>query len=113
MAAVVALVRFGSELALLAGAVVVGAHVWAGPAGWVVGGFLALAVASVWGRWLAPKARRRLVDPGRLVLEATLFVGTGALLATTGSVAWGVALAVVGVLAAVAIRRYPPKIAEP
>lgn len=113
MAAVVALVRFGSELALLAGAVAFGVHVWAGAAGWVVGGFLALAVASTWGWWLAPKARRRVSDPGRFVVEAVLFVGTGVLLVTTGSVAWGVALAVVGVLAAVAIRRYPPKIAEP
>ena len=35
--------------------------------------------ALVWGRWVAPRASRRLPDPARLVLEVSLF---GATLAT-------------------------------
>ena len=32
-----------------------------------------VALATVWGLWVAPKARRRLPDPTRLAVEVTLF----------------------------------------
>jgi hypothetical protein len=34
---------------------------------------LPLVAAGIWGRWVAPRASRRLRDPGRLAVEVTLF----------------------------------------
>jgi len=41
---------------------------------------LPLLVALVWGRWVAPRASRRLPDPARLGVELLLFAGAMALL---------------------------------
>jgi drug/metabolite transporter (DMT)-like permease len=49
----------------------------------VLGVVLPLVAAVVWGRWVAPRASRRLRDPGRLGVEVTLFVA--ALLAVMGA----------------------------
>lgn len=40
----------------------------------VLGLGLPLVAAAIWGRWVAPRASRRLRDPGRLAVEVTLFV---------------------------------------
>ena len=39
----------------------------------VLGTVLPLVAAGVWGRWVAPRASRRLRDPARLGVEVTLF----------------------------------------
>jgi hypothetical protein len=43
---------------------------------------------------VAPKARRRLADPGRLIVEAVVFGAGVAGLASSGLTAWAWALAV-------------------
>ena len=54
-----------------------------------------LLAAAAWGTWVAPKARRRLADPGRLVVEAVVFGAAVAGLAAAGLTRWAWALAVV------------------
>ncbi|MDH4159382.1 MAG: YrdB family protein [Actinomycetota bacterium] len=87
-------VRFLLEVAALAAL---------GYAGWVLAPStpvsFALAVAlpllgaSVWGRWVAPKASRRLPDPQRLAVELAVFgaAALGLVLAAQGF--WAFALA--------------------
>ncbi len=72
---VLATVRFLAELGMLAAI---------GYAGWRLAGehqgigaalalvFAALA-AAVWARWVAPRAKARLEDPARLVVEIVMF----------------------------------------
>ena len=49
---------------------------------WVLGVGSPLAVAVVWGRFIAPKASHPTTDPLRLLLEVTVFAaGVAALLA--------------------------------
>lgn len=77
-------VRFLAELGML---------VCLGIGGWQLGDSLLASVflgvvlplmaAGVWGRWVAPRASRRLRDPTRLGVEVTLFVA--ALLAVMGA----------------------------
>lgn len=42
---------------------------------WIGGSAGALAVAALWGNWLAPKARWRLARPSRIVAKTLLFIG--------------------------------------
>jgi hypothetical protein len=81
----VALIRFLSELALLAAFAFSGA--WIGD-NVVVSLLLAVALpvaaAVIWGRFIGPKGRNRLSDPYRLGLELVLF---GA--AAVGLIAYG------------------------
>jgi hypothetical protein len=105
-------VRFLAELGMLA---------CLGIGGWQLGDSvltsivfavaLPLLAAGIWGRWVAPRASRRLRDPGRLAVEVTLFVA--ALLA----VAWAQpspAMAVLGLavwtafLASIPSRKHEP-----
>lgn len=58
-------IRFLCELAAVA-AVVWWGWPWAG----IVGG---IAVVVVWGLLIGPKARRRLADPSRLLVELAIF----------------------------------------
>ena len=101
----VAVVRLLSELWLLAGAFVVWLGLVDGWASWLAAILLALAVAVIWGLWIAPKAKSRLTDPGRLILEIVLFIGVGGAVAYRASVLWGLGLAVVGTVFAVLARR--------
>lgn len=51
--------------------------------GWALGGSFSVSLllcvalpvvaALVWGRWVAPRASRRLRDPGRLAVEVVMF----------------------------------------
>lgn len=78
-------VRFLLELCLLAALAVVG---------WRLGDpavlKVALAVllpavaASLWGLWVAPRAKSRLADPARFAVEASLFASSSAGLALVG-----------------------------
>lgn len=56
-----------------------------------------LLAAVAWGTWVAPKARRRLADPGRLIVEVVVFGAATAGLATAGltGCAWAFAVVVV------------------
>src|SRR5713226_6721969 len=71
--------RFACELAAL---VAVGWWGWTVSA--VLGIVLPLLVAAVWGAFIAPKARRRLPDPGRLGVEFVIFAAATACLAAVG-----------------------------
>ena len=52
----------------------------------IAGAVGALAFVVLWGRYVAPKASRRLADPARLILELVLF-GTAAFgYASSGSI---------------------------
>lgn len=77
-------VRFLAELGLLACLAVGG---WQRGdsllASVLLGLGLPLVAAAVWGRWVAPRAARRLGDPARLGVEVTLFAA--ALLLMTGA----------------------------
>ncbi|WP_462202761.1 DUF2568 domain-containing protein [Frankia sp. CcWB3] len=42
-------------------------------------GLLPLLTAGIWGRWLAPRAARRLGQPSRLAVKLALFVATAML----------------------------------
>jgi hypothetical protein len=74
-------------------------------AGWRLGGsavvsgliavVLVVAVAALWGRWLAPRAPRRLDRPARLATKAALFGVVGLVVVVSGLPWWGAAFAVV------------------
>jgi hypothetical protein len=67
-------VRFLAELGMLACFAVGGWHRGGSVAGSVaLAVALPLAAAAVWGRWIAPRAPRRLRDPARLGVEVVLF----------------------------------------
>ena len=97
---VLAAVRFLAELGMLGSLAYVGWRIGSGnQAVGVVAAVLLVAVAaSVWGRWIAPRASARLADPARLAVELVLFgaavVGLAVLGAWTAAVVLGVAYAV-------------------
>jgi Protein of unknown function (DUF2568) len=99
MKSVALAVRFLLELGALAAFAY-----WGSQSGGPTGGDVALAIAAplamavVWGRFLAPKAPHRLVNPARLALEIVIFGLATAALATAGS---GTLAAVFGAVAAV------------
>lgn len=94
----VLLVRFLSELGMLAGLAVAGVHLGGGVVlGIVFAVLLPAAAAALWGMFIAPRARRRLPEPGRFVLEFVLFAATGVVLGLVGSAVWGVVVAVAGI----------------
>jgi hypothetical protein len=94
----VLLVRFLSELGMLAGLAVAGAHLGGGVVlNIVLAVLLPLGAAALWGMFVAPRAGRRLPEPGRFVLEFVLFAVTGVVLWLVGLPVWGVVVAVVGI----------------
>lgn len=99
--------RFLLELCLLAAVAYWGSQVSSSTVVNVVVAIAApVAVAGVWGLWLAPKASRRLQLPGRWLLElALLALGVLALVATDAAVL-GVILAVVAVLNAFVLHAW-------
>ena len=101
-------VRFASELALLAAAAwAAGAHLSSPAPAALAGAAAALAVATVWGLWVAPASRRRLPDPSRLGIEIVLFAGVAIALLGVHLVVPAVLLAVVGLGTAFAVRALP------
>jgi hypothetical protein len=72
--------RFSLELSALAAVAYWGwsehGSVWR----WVLVVAAPLAVATLWGKTIAPKARRRVRDPWRLVVELVVFGGAVAAL---------------------------------
>lgn len=91
-------IRFLTELALLAGLATAGARLGDGVVFSIAHAvLLPLAAAAVWSLFIAPRARRRLPEPARFLVELALFAGTGLALALSGLVVTGVVLAVTGV----------------
>jgi hypothetical protein len=82
---ILGLVRFAAELGMLAAL---------GYGGWhlvdrvalsvVLAVVLPLAAALVWGRWIAPRAARRLTDPAKLLVEVILFASAAVVLVVAG-----------------------------
>jgi len=94
---VVLTVRFLMELALLAAVSLWGFNAGAGSGSLALGFVAPVAVAVIWGLFVAPKARWPLPVRGRVALELALFgAGTLALL-TLGSVVLAVVFAVLAV----------------
>ena len=102
-------VRFLVELATLAALAVAGASASAG-LGWrivlAIGGPGLLAL--IWGLVMAPRARRRLADPARLIVEIVLFLAAATALALVGDVDAAVVYAVIAVGAAAVTRVLTP-----
>ena len=102
-------VRFLVELATLAALAVAGASASAG-LGWRI--VLAIGVpgllAVIWGLVMAPRARRRLADPARLIVEIVLFLAAAAALALVGDVVAAAVYAVIAVGAAAVTRVLTP-----
>ena len=101
----VLLVRFLTELALLAGLAVAGARLGGGVALAVVDAvLLPVAAAALWGLFIAPRARRRLPEPARFLVEFALFAATGVVLVLVGWPVTGIVVAVAGIALAALTR---------
>ncbi|RJQ80893.1 YrdB family protein [Amycolatopsis panacis] len=101
----VLVIRFCTELALLAGLAVAGARLGGGVLLDVLAGVLWPALAAViWMFVVAPKAKRRAPEPTRFFLEVALF-GVAALgLIAAGLLVAGIVLGAAGILVAAAVR---------
>ncbi|MET8851126.1 YrdB family protein [Amycolatopsis sp. NPDC004625] len=98
VAGVVLTVRFLTELALLGGLAMAGTQLGSGVVLAIVDAvLLPVAAAALWGLFIAPRARRRLPEPARFLLEFALFAVTGVVLALVGWLVAGIAVAVVGI----------------
>jgi len=106
VAAILLTLRFLLELALIAA---VGAGAWEIAGGGAPGAFAAsvaaAAVVVVWGLAIAPRAKRRLPDPARLMLEMVLFVIGGLALVATDQTLLGIVFAMTSAAVAVAVRQ--------
>jgi hypothetical protein len=92
-------VRFLLELAALAALAVAGWQLATSAAlGLLLAVLLPLAAAAVWGRFVAPKASRRLADPARLLVEAGVFGSAVAALLLAGHPGWAATMAAVVVV---------------
>ena len=92
-------VRFACEVAALA------ALVWWG---WPAFGFVAaLAVAVVWGTFVGPKAKRRLPDPARFLVELVVFAAATAAFRAVGQPVGAAVFAAAAVVTAVLVRIWP------
>jgi hypothetical protein len=93
--------RFLTELALIVVLVLDGARTGSEVAIQIVLAIgLPVAVMAFWGVFLAPRSRRRLGDPARLVAEVVLFGGAAAYLAVVASVIGAAVFAVITIGAA-------------
>ena len=95
---VVLTVRFLTELMLLGGLALAGTQLGGGVALAIVDAvLLPVAAAALWGLFVAPRARRRLPEPARFLLEFALFGVTGAVLVLVGRPVTGLVVAVAGI----------------
>ena len=111
------LLAFLSELAVFALLAVSGWHLVGTP--WlrlVLAVLLPVAAVGGWGLWLAPRSRRRLPQPVRVVAQLGVFAASGVLAVAAGlaPLAWLVPLVASIVFAAVfAAERQPGSTASP
>jgi hypothetical protein len=104
-ASFVLVVRFLTELALLAGLAVAGARLGGGVLLDIVGAVLWPAFAAViWTLVIAPRAKWRSPEPTRFMLEFALFAMAALALNAAGLLLVGIVLAVVGIATAAAVR---------
>ena len=104
---VVLTVRFLTELALLGGLALAGTQLGGGIALAIVDAvLLPAAAAAIWGLFVAPRARRRLPEPARFLLEFALFGVTGVVLVLVGWPVTGIVVAVAGIGVAALTRRF-------
>src|SRR3954454_1800330 len=95
---VVLAVRFLTELVLLGGLALAGSQLGGGVVPAIVDAvLLPVAAAALWGLFIAPRARRRLPEPARFLLEFALFAVTGVVLALLGWLITGIVVAVAGI----------------
>jgi hypothetical protein len=73
--------RFAIELCALAALAYWGFHTADGGVQWLLGLGAPLAMATVWGLFISPKAPRRIQDPIRLFTEIAIFAAAVAALA--------------------------------
>jgi hypothetical protein len=93
------LFRFACEVAAIV------AVVWWG---WpFVGIVLGIVVIGFWGTFVGPKAPRRLPDPLRLVSELVIFAAATAAYLAVGQTIVAIVFAVVAVVTALLVRRWP------
>ena len=84
--AVLLTIRFIAELGMLAALAWAGWHLVDSTFGSLVLAVVMPATAAVvWGLWIAPRARHRLVDPARAVVEGVLFFGSFVLVTRSDS----------------------------
>ncbi len=96
-------VRFACELAALA------AFVWWG---WpVVGWLVAFGVAVMWGLVVAPKAKHRLPDPPRLLVELVIFASATVAFYSAAGAPVAAVFGVLAVVTAGLVRVWPEPIA--
>lgn len=108
MRAVNEVLRFVLELLALAAFGYGAAQLADGPIRVGLGALAVVAAAAFWGVLVAPKSRRRLPDPARLVVEIAFFAAAGASLAAAEVAALGVALVVAGSANAALLRLHRP-----
>jgi hypothetical protein len=99
-------IRFLSEIAALVAVGWWGYHVHL-----ALAFALPLIVAVVWGLFVAPRAKTRLRDPWRFLVESLVWIGATAALVT--NVPLAVAFGVLAFGTAVLARRYEPGVTAP
>jgi hypothetical protein len=97
----VLLVRFLCELGLLAGLAYAGFTLGEGVIAWVFGLGAPTLAAVLWAMSVAPRARRPVPMPVRLVLEIDLFTAAAVALWLAGAPVAGVVLGVLGISSSV------------
>ncbi|HTS95239.1 MAG TPA: YrdB family protein [Streptosporangiaceae bacterium] len=101
--------RFATELATMAVLALAAASASIGLAARIVLAVLGpVLVAVIWGLAIAPRARRRLADPGRLAVEIVIFGVAAAVLSLGGDVIAAVIYAVIAIGTAVLLRVVTP-----
>ena len=97
-AGVVLTVRFLTELVLLGGLALAGSQLGGGVLPAIVDAvLLPAAAAAIWGLFIAPRARRRLPEPARFLVEFVLFGVTGVVLVLLGWLVTGIVVAAAGI----------------
>jgi hypothetical protein len=95
------------EIAMLVVLAVAGASLGMGMLAKIALAVLLPALAmAVWSLLLAPRARRRLADPARLLVKLAIFLGSAATLAVAGYVLAATAFAVVAVTVTLLVLVY-------
>ncbi|MFD2759083.1 DUF2568 domain-containing protein [Gulosibacter faecalis] len=98
-------VRFLLEIGLLVAVAIVVVQLVAGWLGWVLAALLVVAVATLWGVFLSPKAPIRRSPGAKLALEAALFLAAGIGLAVIGHAVTAVLGLVIWAIDRIALAR--------
>jgi hypothetical protein len=98
----VLLVRFLCELGLLVGLSYAGFTIGEGATAWLFGIGWPGVAAVLWALFVAPKAKRPVMMPVRLVIEIDLFTAAMVALILAHAIVPGIALGVLGITTSVA-----------